>query len=137
MSQRPDFDTVRNPPRGVSTTTPTSMINCIDANLLGWIVGALSGTLADTVLLTLVAISPGLGRGRSPAPDRRVGLRRFLRRSLWLLLPIWCAGGAYVGRNVLGCYARGLSFAAAVMIGVLLALAVLTAANQIGRRSVR
>ena len=113
------------------------MTSCIDANLFGWIVGALSGTLADAVLLTLVAISPALGRGRSVAPDRRAGLRRFLRRSLWLLLPIWCAGGAYVGRDVLACYARGASFAVAVMIGLVMALAILSAANQIGRRSVR
>jgi hypothetical protein len=113
------------------------MINCVDANLLGWIVGAVSGALVDAVLLTLVAMSPALGRGRSAAPDRRVGLRRFLRRSLWLLLPIWCAGGAYAGREVLICYARGVSLAVAAMIGMLMALAILSAANQIGRRSVR
>lgn len=117
--------------------TPTPMINCVDANLLGWIVGAASGALADIVLLALVAISPALGRGRKLAQDRWAQPRTWLRRSLWLLLPIWCAGGAYVGRNVLACYARGLSFAAATMIGILLALAILTAANQIGRRSVR
>lgn len=113
------------------------MTSCVDANLLGWIVGAVSGTLADIILLTLVAASPALGRGRSAGPDRRVGLRRFLRRSLWLLLPIWCAGGAYAGRELLTCYARGVAYAAAAMIGILMALAILSAANQIGRRSVR
>ncbi|MEO8740407.1 MAG: hypothetical protein ABI537_11990 [Casimicrobiaceae bacterium] len=113
------------------------MTSCVDANLLGWIVGALAGTLTDIVLLALVAASPALGRGRSVGPDRRVGLRRFLRRSLWLLLPIWCVGGAYTGREFLTCYARGGAYAAVAMIGILIALAILSAANQIGRRSVR
>ena len=72
--------------------------------------------------------------GSTLSPGAR---RRFLRRSLWLLLPMWCAGGAYVGRDVVFCYARGLSFAAAATIGILIALAILSAANQIGRRSVR
>lgn len=113
------------------------MISCIDANLLGWIVGAASGAFADVILVTLVALSPALGRGRPATSERWAARRRFLRRSLWLLLPIWCAGGAYVGRDVVFCYARGLSFAAAATMGILMALVILSAANQIGRRSVR
>jgi hypothetical protein len=111
--------------------------SCEAANLLGWFLGSATGLLADIVLLVLVATSPALGPGRVPAPDRWDTLRLSLKYSLLLLLPIWCIGGVYAGRDFIVCYLGNLSAAAAAMIGVVLLLAMLSAANQIGRRSVR
>jgi hypothetical protein len=113
------------------------MDSCEAANLFGWFLGSGTGLLADIVLLVLVAISPALGPGRLPTPDRWDTLRWSLKYSLLLLLPIWCVGGAYAGPDFLVCYLGSLAAAAAAMIGVVLLLAMLSAANQIGRRSVR
>jgi hypothetical protein len=103
---------------------------------LGWLAGAAAGTFADVVILILIATAPKLG------PKRASGLpkRRAPRRVLYGLLgipAIWIAGGLYVGRELFSCYASMLAIASALTIGVVLLLGMMTAANQIGARSVR
>ena len=112
------------------------MDTCEAANQFGWLMGLGSGLLADIVIVVLVAAAPALGPGRTKACDRWSGLRFGLRGSLGALLLIWCGGG-YFARPFLVCYADDLAYATAAMFGPVLLLAMVTAANQIGRRSVQ
>jgi hypothetical protein len=61
-----------------------------------------------------------------------------LKHCQWLLLPAaWLAGGHYAGGEVVACYASSVAIAAALVIGTLLLVAFMTAANHVGARNIQ
>jgi hypothetical protein len=108
--------------------------SCEATARFGWFVAMATGGLADIVLVSLIASAPKLGKRRRH--PRWKNLRTGLQRSLVLLPVIWVICG-YCGRAFLPCYTAALAYGSALTIGIVLLLAVLTAANQIGTRSVR
>jgi hypothetical protein len=114
-----------------------SVESCDAAAQFGWLLGVVTGTVADIVIVILIATAPRLGTGRPRGPDRWQGLRSKLQHSIWLLGLVWILGGIYAGRAFVSCYAATLAIASALTIGIVLLPAMVTAANQIGARSVR
>ena len=109
---------------------------CETAAQFGWFVGVWTGAIADIVIVVLIASAPKLGSRR---PDTRALLtktRAALRHSLWALGLVWLIG-ACRSFAFLACYTTMLAFGGALTVAVLVLLAMLTAANQIGARSVR
>jgi hypothetical protein len=112
-------------------------LTCESANLFGWQMGAVTSALGDVVLLVRILLSPALGPSRVTVDDRFAGWRRALRHLLWLVPIAWLAGGWWLGGVFVLCYARGVAISATIFFGMLLAVTIVTGANQIGRRSVR
>jgi len=110
---------------------------CDAAAQFGWFLGALTGTLADIIVVILIATAPTLGSERLPGPPPWQTLRTSLQHSLWLLAIAWMLGGIYAGRQFISCYSATLTIAAALTIGIVLLLVMLTAANQIAARGVQ
>jgi hypothetical protein len=112
--------------------------SCESAAHFGWLVGIATGLLAAIVITILIATAPPLGPGH---PARAASWRRFrfvLRYlSAVTLLVAWFAGDLWAGAEHSSCYAPNVAIGAAIFIGVVLMLGMLTAANQIGVRSVR
>ncbi len=117
--------------------SPLANLSCDAANLFGWQVGGTTAALADVVLLVRILLSPALGPLRKEVPDRFGQWRRVLLYLLWLVPITWLCGALWLGGTFVLCYARGLALSATIMFGVLLLIAVVSAANQVGRRSVR
>jgi hypothetical protein len=109
---------------------------CETAAQFGWFVGVWTGAIADIVIVVLIASAPKLGSRRPEPGALRKKTRTVLRRSLWTLGAVWLVGGARA-LAFLACYTTMLAFGCALTVAVLLLLAMLTAANQIGARSVR
>jgi hypothetical protein len=118
-------------------TSWISSESCEAAAQLGWFIGAATGTFADIIILILVATAPKLGPRRPLGPSRRGALWKLLYGLLSVPAVVWILGGLYSGRRLILCYATTLSIASALTMGVVLLLVMLTAANQIGARSVR
>ncbi len=116
---------------------PVINLSCDAANLFGWQVGGVSAALAIVLLLVRILLSPALGPLRAKVPDRYKRWRGVLRCLLVLMPAAWLWGAWRLGWTFMLCYARGLAFSATIMFGVLLLVATVSAANQIGRRSVR
>jgi len=112
-------------------------VTCEAANLFGWYVGGASATIADIVLLLRFLLTPALGPTRPPTPDPMSKARRVLHALIWLMPIIWAAGAAWLGGAFPVCYGRGVAISATIVFGVLLVISIVTAANQIARRSVR
>jgi hypothetical protein len=112
-------------------------LSCEAANLFGWQVGGVSSSLAIVLLLVRILLSPTLGPLRGDVTDHYIGWRRVLRCLLVLMPVAWLWGAYWLGWAFGLCYARGLAFSTTIMFGVLLLVATVSAANQIGRRSVR
>jgi hypothetical protein len=109
---------------------------CETAAQFGWFVGVWTGTVADIVIVALIASAPKLGSRRPPRGQLLIKTRMALRHSLWILALVWLAGACYAF-DFLPCYTTMLAFGGALTAAVLVLLAMLTAANQIGARSVR
>jgi hypothetical protein len=109
---------------------------CDAAAQFGWFVGLWTGAIADIVIVVLIASAPKLGSRRPDPGVLRKKTRTALRHSLWVLGVVWLIG-AYHAFAFLACYTTMLAFGGALTIAVLFLLAMLTAANQIGARSVR
>ena len=110
---------------------------CETAANFGWFVGVMSGGLADILIIGLIASAPKLGAGRPPAAVKWTGLRTWLQRFAGLaLIAVWLVGG-YHARAVAFCYATTLAVGCTLTLGIIILLAMMTAANQIGARSVR
>jgi len=112
-------------------------LTCDAANFFGWQIGGASATLADVLLLMRILLSPALGPARSTYKDRFLGWRRMFRYLIWMMPVAWVAGAWWLGGAFIVCYARGVTISAAIVLGMLLFVAIVTAANQIGRRSIR
>jgi len=113
------------------------LLTCEAANLFGWHLGGASATLADVFLLLRILLAPALGPARVTYADRFLAWRRALRYSVWLMLIAWICGASWIGGGFILCYARGIALSALIMLGVPLFIAIVTAANQVGRRSIR
>lgn len=109
---------------------------CETAAQFGWFVGVWTGAIADIVIVVLIASAPKLGSRRPAARLLRNKTRAALRHSLWALAAVWLIG-AYHAFAYLPCYTTTLAFGGALTVAILILLAMLTAANQIGARSVR
>jgi hypothetical protein len=101
---------------------------------------SLSGGLACAKVVFLAQIlilrlTGKLGTRRTPRLPR--WQRLLLQQSLWLLAIPWILGGLYAGRAFISCYVTMLAITSALTIGIVLLLAMMIAANQIGARSVR
>jgi len=116
---------------------PLTTLTCEAANLFGWQVGGATAALADVLLLMRILLAPALGPTRLVYTDRFLPWRRTLRYLLWLVPTAWLAGAWWLGGAFMICYARGVAISATILFGTLLVIAIVTAANQIGRRSVR
>ena len=82
-------------------------------------------------------LAPALGPTRKDYADRFLPWRRTLRYLIWLVPVAWLVGAWWLGGAFMICYARGVAISATIVFGMLLAIGIVTAANQIGRRSVR
>jgi hypothetical protein len=109
---------------------------CHEAARFGWSLGVVSGSIADIVIVMLIASAPKLGTRRPPAAALMKRTRRIMQHSLWLLVFVW-VWGAYYSLAFLSCYAPMLAFGCAAATAVVLLSVLFTAANQIGARSVR
>jgi hypothetical protein len=110
--------------------------SCRTAARFGWFVGVLTGGFADIVIIIIIACAPKLGARRAPAAELWNKTRTALRHCLWALGLVWLGGG-YHGSAFVTCYTTTLGFGCALTTAIVLLLAMLTAANQIGARSVR
>jgi len=112
-------------------------LTCESANLLGWQVGGATAALGVVLILVRMLLSPALGPDRLKRSDRFASRRRALHYLL-LVIPIaWLIGGIAYASVFPLCYARGIAIASTIVFGVFLLVAVVTAGNQIGRRSVQ
>ena len=119
--------------------------SCDAAAQFGWFIGVSTGALAAIVVTILIVTAPPLGvlHPRGAASWRR--FRRILRHLLAAVLAVvWIGGGVVVrsyggasGAENVSCYAPNVAIGAAIFIALVLMLTLLTAANQIGERSVR
>jgi hypothetical protein len=111
--------------------------SCAAAAQFGWFVGVLTGALADIVIVILIASAPKLGTNRPSGPSPwRKARTRIRNWPLWLVGVVWILGGCH-SRTFVTCYTASLAFGCALTVAVVVLLALLTAANQIGARSVR
>jgi hypothetical protein len=110
--------------------------SCAAAAQFGWFVGVLTGALADFVIVILIASAPKLGARRPEARQLWNKTRTALRHSLWGLGLAWLWGGYYAFAFAV-CYTTMLAFGCALTTAIILLLVMLTAANQIGARSIR
>jgi len=110
--------------------------SCEAAARFGWFVGILTGGIADIVIIVIIASAPKLGARRPPAAALWNKTRTALRHSLWVLGLVWLWGG-YHAFAFVTYYTTTLGFGCALTTAIVLLLAMLTAANQIGARSVR
>jgi len=110
--------------------------SCQAAAQFGWFIGVTTGGIADVLFVGLVASAPKLGTRRLHAGRLRKKTRFWLQRSLWALALVWLWGGFHA-RTFLFCYTVMLALGCAITTGIVILLALLTAANQIGARSVR
>ncbi len=120
-----------------ATLSPLATLSCEAANLFGWQIGGASAALADVLLLMRILLAPALGPARVSYADRFLGWRRLLRYLIWLMPIAWLFGAWWLGGTFIICYARGVAISATILLGMLLFVGIVTAANQIGRRSVR
>jgi hypothetical protein len=113
-------------------------VTCDAANFLGWRIGAVSAALMTALLLLRILLSPLLGPTRIPSVDPHKQWRSRLRSGICIIPLLSWPGGAlwYRGRFVL-CYSYGIAFAVTCVFSVVLLVGVVTAANQVGRRSIR
>jgi hypothetical protein len=112
-------------------------MSCDAANALGWQVGIASAVFAVVLLLLRVLLCPALGPTRLKSGDTHARARSALHYAAWLMPCAWLAGGWWLRGAYILCYGRGLAFSVSAVLGVLLAVTITAAANQIGRRSVR
>lgn len=117
--------------------SPLATLTCDAANLFGWQIGGASAALADILLLLRILLSPALGPARMTYKDRFLGWRRLFRYLIWLMPVAWLVGAGWLRGTFIVCYARGVAISATIVLGMLLFVAIVTAANQIGRRSIR
>jgi hypothetical protein len=110
--------------------------SCGAAAQFGWFTGLCTGAAADIVIIVLIASAPKLGSRRPDAGALWNKTRVALRHSLWVLALVWLCGGHHAYAFVT-CYTTALAFGCALTTAVVLLVAMLTAANQIGARSVR
>jgi hypothetical protein len=110
--------------------------SCEAAAQFGWFVGVWTGAIADVVIIVLIASAPKLGSRRPGAGELWNKTRTTLRHSLWTLGLVWLGAG-YRAFAFVTCYTTALAFGCALTTAIVLLLAMLTAANQIGARSVR
>jgi hypothetical protein len=112
--------------------------SCDAATQLGWFIGVSTGALAAIVVTILIVTAPPLGAAHPHGVASWRRFRRVLRHLLAaILVVVWIGGGLRVGAEHLSCYAPQAAIGAAILIGLVLMLTLLTAANQIGERSVR
>jgi len=135
-----------------------SVASCEATAQFGWLVGVATGALADIVIVALIASAPRLGArrvtrvppapharrarrarhaGHAAPPGRGAGLRLWTQGLIALAVGSLWLGGGYLGRAFAACYVPTLAYGAALTTGVVLAVVMVTAANQIGARSVR
>ncbi len=113
---------------------------CAQAREFGWLIGNLSGLCVVATVILLIMSSPAyhpdVRRERSDAA--RVWLQRLILRPVpMLLFGLWLAGGWYAGATFLGCYAGPLALGGLAVVAPIMLLLMFTAANQIGRASLR
>jgi hypothetical protein len=113
--------------------------DCLAAQQFGWLVGAHTGAyvglLAMAMLLSARAYRYGATRS-GPSPRRAVA-QLILRWLVWLVVVAWLISAFHVGRKFFFCYATWLAIGALVVAAPAVALLMLTAANRIGKWSVR
>jgi hypothetical protein len=113
--------------------------DCPAAQQFGWLIGAHSGAyialLAVAMLLSARAYRYGVTRS-GPSP-RRALVQLILRWLVWLVVVAWLIGAFHVGRKFFFCYATWLAIGAAAVTAPAVVLLMLTAANRIGKWSVR
>ena len=111
--------------------------NCHTAGYFGWFVGVATGSLGSILIIGLIATSPRLGTHRSTPQEKWTGLRIWVMRCGAIGVFLALLGGGYHARAAASCYAKTVSLGMAASIGILILLLMVTAANQIGARSVR
>jgi hypothetical protein len=113
--------------------------NCLAAQQFGWLIGAHSGAfvvaLAIAMLLSARAYRYGLQRSQQSL--QRGAVQRALRGVVWVVLVVWAICAQYVGREFFFCYATWLAIGTVAVTAPAFVLLMLTAANKVGRRSVR
>ena len=93
--------------------------------------------MIDIVVALRILLSPPLGPSRTALADRFSPWRRALHYLPWIGPIAWLCGGVWLRGAFVLCYARELAISATIVLGVPLIVAIVTAANQIGRRGVR
>ena len=113
--------------------------DCPAAQQFGWLIGAHTGAfiaiLAMAMLLSARAFRYGAMRS-GPSPRRAVA-QLILRWLVWLVAAAWLIAAFRVGREFFFCYATWFAIGAAAVAGPSVVLLMLTAANKIGKWSVR
>lgn len=113
--------------------------SCMAAQQFGWLLGVHSGgfiaALAMAMLLSARAYRYGARRSKQSL--QRVAAQRALRGLAWLPLVMWAICAAYVGRPFFFCYATWLAIGTVAVTAPVFVLLMLTAANKVGKRSVR
>ena len=117
--------------------TTLAALTCESANLLGWQIGGATATLGVVLMLVRILLSPALGPDRLKRRDRFSAWRRTLHYLLLSIPVAWLIGAIWLASVFPLCYARGIAIASTIVFGVFLLVAVVTAGNQIGRRSVQ
>ena len=111
--------------------------SCAEASDLGWVIGVASGGLVDLVAVLAVLQARRLNAGMPDTMAESAGLR-VSRRVVFSLVPLlWFAGIYWTWGPWTACSVVSLAGGSAVLVGVVCLVAMLTAANQIGVRSIR
>jgi hypothetical protein len=113
--------------------------DCPAAQQFGWLIGAHSGAfisaLAIAMLLSARAYRHEMQRSRhSPG---RAATQRTLRGLAWVVLVVWVICAQYVGREFFFCYAAWLAIGTVAVTAPAFVFMMLTAANKVGKWSVR
>jgi hypothetical protein len=111
--------------------------NCQTAGYFGWFVGIATGGLGNILIIGLIAISSKLGTNRPKPEEKWAGLRTWFQRCGGIGVFLALVAGGYHARAAASCYAKTVSLGFALSIGIFILLLMVTAANQIGARSVR
>ena len=118
---------------------------CEAAANFGWFIGVATGLFVAVSITLLIAsasrLNPSgdqrLAEPEKPAPATRC-LHGWLKRAIAVGLPIvWLAGGWWVGSKCAGGYGTTLAIAAALVVGMMLLVGFVTAANHVGARSIQ
>jgi hypothetical protein len=113
---------------------------CAQARQFGWLIGDLSGLCVVATVILLIMSSPAYHpdvRREDSHAVRAWSQWLFLRPVPMLLFGLWLGGGWYAGVTFLGCYAASLALGVLAVVAPIMLLLMFTAANQIGRASLR
>jgi hypothetical protein len=114
--------------------------SCLEARQFGWLIGNVSGLCVIAVVTLLIMSSPAFHRAVPSTVNKSVRVWSqwlFLKAVPVLLFGLWLYGGWHAGAAFLDCYATALALGALAVVAPIMLLLMFSAANQIGRMSVR